>query len=334
MEKNDNFVNKNENLLINKKRERSLESLNKFVANTNNLTLTENINCKQKQNKIIFDKSKVNEYAKLIENFFVNKYGMKLIKEYCFICHTNNYLSNDLLYFENAINLFYYLNYIFSKNNNNFNISKDIFSYNKNQMNKYNKLNFLSIVKFSSPKIICKQCFQKILNEKNIIEAIIRQFQGNLDDLNSNAISFIEIRKDEFEVDSLDINYPKNEVNIPNLSWNNKTINANIDFNLTNVSNSSCSNRFNNNYFVNNNFKNIDNRRNNFNFNNYDTNNNLFTLNNKFINDIFHKNNITVNLNEKEKLNANEFSKIITLLNQKIIKKKEGEKLSQNYFLN
>ena len=124
----------------------------------------------------------------------------------------------------------------------------------------------------------------------------------------------------------MDINNPKNEkVNIQNLRWNNHTTNSSNDSNLTNVFNSSCSfnnvsniilNRYNNNYFVNNNFKNIDNRRNNFNFNNYDTNNNLFTLNNKFINDIFHKNNITVNLNEKEKVNVNDFSKII--INEKI----------------
>ena len=196
MKKNDDFVSENENLLLNKKRERNLESLNKFIVKSNDLTLKEQKNYKQNQKKIIFDKSEVNETAKLIENFFVNKYGMKIINEYCFICHTNNYLSNNLLYFENEINLFYYLNYIFSKNNNDFNISKDIFLYNKNQMNKYNKLIFLSIVKFSSPKIICKQCFRKILNEKNIIETIIRRLQGNLDDLNSNTISFFEIRKD------------------------------------------------------------------------------------------------------------------------------------------
>ena len=105
MKKNDDFASENENLLLNKKRERSLESLNKFVVNSNNLAVKKQINCKQKQKKVIFDKTKVNEYAKLIENFFVNKYGMRTIKEYCFICHTNNYLSNNLLYFENEINL-------------------------------------------------------------------------------------------------------------------------------------------------------------------------------------------------------------------------------------
>ena len=321
MKKNDDFLSENENLLLNRKRERSLESMNKFVVKHNNLTIKKQIKCKQKQKKIIFDKSKANEIVKIIENFFVNKYGMKLIKEYCFICHSNNYLSNKLLYFENEINLFYYLNYIFSKNNNDFNISKDIFSYNKNQINKYNELKFLSIVKFSSPIIICKQCFQKILNEKNIIETIIKLLQRNLDDLNSNTISYIEIKKNDFEVDSLDINSPKNEASIPSLRWNNKkAINSNNDFNLTNVFNSSSSsnnvrsdilNRCNNNHFINNNYKNIDNRQNNFNLNNYNINNNIFTLNIRAINDIFYKNNIIVNLNEKEKLNANEFSKII-----------------------
>ena len=325
MEKNDDFVNENENLLLNKKRERSLESSNKFIANTNDLTITEQINCKQKQKEIKLDKSKLNEYAKLIENFFVNKYGMKIIKEYCFICHASNYLSSNLLYFENVISLFYYLNYIFSKNNNDFNIPKDIFSYNKNQINKYNKLKFLSIVKFSSPKIICKQCFQKILNEKNIIETITKLLQRNLDDLNSNTISFIEIKKDEFEDDSLDAKNPKNEANIPDLKWNNKAINNSNDFNLTNFFNSSSSginvrnnilDIYNNNYFANNNFKNIDNRQNNFTLNNNNINNNLFSLNNKAIDDIFHNNNIIVNSNEKEELNANEFSKIIN--NEKI----------------
>ena len=108
MIKDENVVIKFENSFLNRKRERSVESPNKYYENSNNLTIKNTFNLKEKYLNSDNSKAiKYEKYAKLIENFFVNKYGMKVLQESCFICHSNNFLAKELLNFDNSINLFY-----------------------------------------------------------------------------------------------------------------------------------------------------------------------------------------------------------------------------------
>ena len=193
---------------------------------------------------------------------------------------------------------------------------------NNIKIQKYKKPSFLSKVKFSSPKITCKQCFLQILNEKNIIQTIIRKFGENHDNLNSNCIKCIEIEIDESVGKSSNINCEKNDSNRLKLRTNNNGINNNYKFKLTDNINSSdythnlerniISSYINNYYFINNNISNINKKENEFIINNIISNNlSNFKNFNKFnivINDIFCKNNIIINSDEKEKLNEIEIS--------------------------
>ena len=327
MIKNENFVNKNENLFLNQKRERNVESPNKYDLNSDNISITEQINPQKNLKYKNSDNSKIakyEKYAKLIENFLFIKYGNTIIQESCFICCGSNFLSNELFYFENSVNLFYYLKYLFHKNISEFYISKEIFQENQEELNEYKKINFISNINFSTPKIICKQCFIKIINEKNFIQKIIKLFNDKNNDFDSNIINCIEIKKDESEVISSDNNIIKNKnVNdILNIKTNINNIKLiNNDYNFNNINNSSNLNKNNNitEYIVNNNKKDFfktNNNENDFELKNIISNNfsNLINCNkyNIVINDnILFKNNITINNNEKEKINSNEFPKLI-----------------------
>ena len=327
MIKNENFVNQNENLFLNQKRERNVESPNKYDLNSDNISIIEQINPQKKLKYKNSDNSKIakyEKYAKLIENFLFIKYGNTIIQESCFICRGSNFLSNELFYFENSVNLFYYLKYLFHKNISEFYISKEIFQENQEELNEYKKINFISNINFSTPKIICKQCFIKIINEKNFIQKIIKLFNDKNNDFDSNVINCIEIKKDESEVISSDNNIIKNKnVNdILNIKTNINNIKLiNNDYNFNNINNSSNLNKNNNitEYIVNNNKKDFfktNNNENDFELKNIISNNfsNLVNCNkyNIVINDnILFKNNITINNNEKEKINSNEFPKLI-----------------------
>ena len=226
MIKNVNLFCQNEKLFLSKKWEKEAESPNKIILNFEEI----NKPCQifDKKEKINLDKLKIikyEKYSKLIEDFYINKYGLKLIQENCFICHMKNFSSNELLYFENCKNLFYYLKYIFFPKTNKLSIPNKIFLLNQNELNKYKMADFASKIKFYNPKIICKSCFFKITSEKNIIQNIMKIFKDNDDtfllndkngsDLsnNLNFVNCIEIKNDDLGIDNLQINTDNKKIN-------------------------------------------------------------------------------------------------------------------------
>ena len=266
-------------------------------------------------NKINLENSKNIKYEKnaiLIEDFFTNKYGQTKINENCAICKMNEFSPNELLFFEKEINLYYYLKYLFNLNKNKLIISNEIFFGNKNELNKCNEFDFLSKIKFSCPKIICKSCFSKIINEKEIIQNIIRIFNDNI--INSINISNNYYSSNELNLINMEIK--NNNFKNQNFVEKNTTINSSLDKSNENLvrNDNNYKNKF---TFINNKLD----LKNDFNSSNYisnlndggnysnktnNNNNNYINYNNKYninFNDIVYKNKININSNNIEEKN-------------------------------
>ena len=327
MIKNENLSKNAEKIHLSQKSLRDSKSENKIHINIENKYDINEIN--EENPKII----KYRKYAKLIEDYFINKYGQEKIKEKCFICKMNEFSSKELLFFEKEKNLFYYLKYLFCLNKNKLIISNETFFGNKHELNKYNKMNFLSKVKFSFSKVVCKICFCKIINEKDIIQNIIKVFNDN-NDINSpssieiiNNQNFEENNPSKIIFNELNDNINENYNN--NFAFINNNLDAKNDKNICNLNNNNHNNINNNNYITYNNF------------NKY----------NIVINDIIYKNNITINSNNLEKENNsnnnlfnnsnffyenNNIEKKVNSNNENFISKKnnQNELLNKNNLIN
>ena len=303
-----NLFNQKEKIFLSKKREKDSESSNNKILNLEETNKSNQIF--DKIEKINSDKSqmiKYEKYYKLIEDYYINKYGIKVIQENCFVCHMKNFSSIELLYFENSKSLFYYLKYIFFSNKNLLFIPNKIFFENQNELNKYKKADFASKIKFYNPKIVCKSCFFKIINENDIIQNIMKIFKDNDDtflvndkngfDLSKdlNFVNCIEIKNDDLGIDNLEMdNDNKKNINERNNlemgKKNNFPILKKDDTNFSflndiklykfnsNINEDFINNRNNNNIVFNNSlFKNDESA--NYNFINYTNNNFNINLN-------------------------------------------------------
>ena len=311
MIKNVNLFSQNEKIFLSKKREKGTESSNKIILNLEEINKPTQIF--DEIRKINSENSKINKYekySKLIEDFYINKYGLKEIQEKCFICQMNNFSSDELLYFENTKSLFYYLKNIFFSKKNKLSIPSKIFLGNQNELHKYKKADFISKIKFYNPKIVCKTCLFKIINENNIISNIMKIFKDNdntslVNDKNSsdlsndlNFVNCIEIKNDDLGIDNLEIkkdnknnNNEKNNLemgknnNFPSLNKDDSNLSFLKDLKLykfnRNNNENFINNSNNNNIFNNSLFKNDENSNCNFiNYNNNNYNINLNTINN------------------------------------------------------
>ena len=186
MIKNENESKENIKKILGQKRERTKNSFNKKILNSEEKSEEKIINKASK--KIYFRKSK-NEIRKkykiLIENYYFDKYGLSEIQVNCIFCNLKGFYSNELLFFKNEKYLFYYLKYIFHINKNKL-FNNKIFLNNYNDIKKIKKKNFIFQIKFFLPKTICKSCFLKIIKSQNIIQNLIQIFH------NSEQISFIK----------------------------------------------------------------------------------------------------------------------------------------------
>ena len=326
MIKNVNLLKECEKEFLSQKRERKDESTKKIL----------NIEEINKQSPINNENEKINyeKYTKLVEDFYIDKFGISIIQENCSICHMNGFLSNQLLYFQNHKYLFYYLKYRFrfclNKNKNKLFEDNITFLENQKELNNLNKYNFISKIKFLTPKTICKECFLKLINTKNIIQNIknifidnkIISFMNNINNDFSNelkSVNYIEIKDDKLINEN--IKFKKENINniqeekinkkliLNNNVINNNFMNENKNCIIYNNANSNILNNRNNDFFVNYNFLNnvnylncniINKNKKSNNIINENNNNNMI---NNIINNIYNNNkyNITINDNNYKK---------------------------------
>ena len=154
------------------------ESLSNKKISESNLISSE----ETEDDKIEFTKKKVKikdfltkDKLEEIEEYYVSHYGNTKVKENCFICLMNNFLSNELLYFSTRQNLFEYCRHCFLHYGNIIFVDEEITKKNKEQFFSVNK-NFINSWKFFIPKTICKSCFMHLINEKDLIYNIRKIF--------------------------------------------------------------------------------------------------------------------------------------------------------------
>ena len=148
--------------------------------------------------------NKFGKYNNLIENFYINKYGLIRIKERCASCGVQDFLTNELFYFKNLKILFYYLKYIFHVNKNKLFLDNKIYIENYNEIKRCKKIDFNLKTKFLFPKTICKKCFVNLINKQNLIQNLMNMLEGddisssietnNINNINPNNINLIEIK--------------------------------------------------------------------------------------------------------------------------------------------
>ena len=119
--------------------------------------------------------------AKNVEEYYTLNNGISVVKENCFHCLMNNFLSNELLYFNSRKNLFNYVKYCFMNNNKIIFNNEEIFKDNKNNF-LYIDNSFLKGWRFFIPKTICKGCFMEIINKEQLIFKIKNIFSDTDED--------------------------------------------------------------------------------------------------------------------------------------------------------
>ena len=316
---------------------------------------------------------KFGKYNNLIENFYINTYGLIRIKERCASCGVQDFLTNELFYFKNMITLFFYLKYIFHVTKNKLFLDNKIYIENYNEMKRFKKIDFNLKTKLLFPKTICKKCFINLINKQNLIQNLMNMLEGddifsssidanNIININPNNINLIEIKNKKDKIgDNILYNnitlknkelkekkyYQLKDQNIININENINNINNyningnNIIFNEINI------NDYN---YLKNKIKTQMNKINNYNIINdinFDKNNiinqeNLHSQNNdefKYIfNSIINKkidnNNISVDDNEKDKQIINYDSKNFFNDSNPIITKEKEDNTTLNFINN
>ena len=183
------------------------ESLSNKISFENNLINLEETDV----DKIEFNKKKVKIKDSItkteleeIEEYYILQYGIKKIKENCFICLMNNFLSNELLYFSSRKNLFYYFRHCFLHYNKIIFVDEKITKKNKEQFFSVNE-KFMNSWRFFIPKTICKGCFMQLINTKDLIYKI-RNIFCDTDDNSicqtnyKNYAAFSKLFRKEFNI--------------------------------------------------------------------------------------------------------------------------------------
>lgn len=365
MIKDEFFSNQKGKIFLSQKRERNLKS-----SNLNFLKIGEDNKkgqIKKKKEKInSVKKSEYEKFSKIVEQFYLNNHGRKAIQDHCFICHMNNFLSHELLYFENKKYLFYYLKYIFLDNKNKLSIPNEIYLENRNDLINYKMHEFNSNVKFISPKVVCKSCFLKLIEKKNLIKTIIKMFidkdkifpENNKNEFEfSNklySVNFIEIKNNELGIDKQKKNNRnqnhKIEENILKIGINSQQLNKKKEFNFDflndidinklnknqneNIANNTNYNIIKNSYY--NNDRYFDNfisqyENNNINENNIYLDNNYinYNKNNTTINENYSKNTLEMNYNNNE---TKDIKKKYSIQSNGNINNKKNNNLNNNPF--
>ena len=217
---------KNSSLLISRKRFKG-----KNVNRANKKFHSKKINYK-----------KFGKYNNLIENFYINTYGLIRIKERCASCGVQDFLTNELLYFKNLKNLFYYLKYIFHVTKNKLFLDNKIYIENYNEIKKYKKIDFNLKTKFLFPKTICKKCFVNLINKQNLIQNLMNMLEGddisssietnNINNINPNNINLIEIKNKK---DKIGDNILYNNITLNNKELKEKKYYQLKDQNIINI---------------------------------------------------------------------------------------------------
>ena len=132
----------------------------------------------------------IKKKAKSIEDYYTNKFEESIIKENCFNCLLNNFTPNELLYFHKKKDLIIYLKYCFYFLKNILFVDNGIYNKNKNDLNACD-MNYLNGWNFYIPKSICRACFMKIINMKNLLLNLKNIFI----DFNIESISKTPYRK-------------------------------------------------------------------------------------------------------------------------------------------
>ena len=312
---------------------------------------------------------KFGKYNNLIENFYINTYGLIRIKERCASCGVQDFLTNELFYFKNMITLFFYLKYIFHVTKNKLFLDNKIYIENYNEIKRCKKIDFNLKTKFLFPKTICKKCFVNLINKPNLIQNLTNMLEGddisssiefnNINNINPNNFNLIESKnkKDKFEDNMLYNNitlknkelrekkyYQLKDQNIININENINNINNyningnNIIFNEININDY--------NYWKNKIITQL-NKNNNYNIINFDKNNiinqeNIHSENNdeikcilnSLINQKIDSNNISLDANEKYKQIINYDSKNFLNVSDPFIIKREKEDNTTFNFIN
>ena len=156
---------------------------NKKISDNNIINFEESsidkIEFHEKKTKIkdVMTKSQIKE----IEEYYTSQYGISKINENCFICLMNNFLSNELLYFNSRLSLFNYCKDCFLHKSKKIFVDEKIHKKNKEQFFSVNQ-NFINSWKFFIPKTICKGCFLQLINQKDLIYNIKKIFSDTDND--------------------------------------------------------------------------------------------------------------------------------------------------------
>ena len=174
---NNNYAKENK---FNKKNKLSIKDFTEFYKyqkyiefngyNIIELNEEENNQVNEKDLSIIFtDKEIINikKKAKSIEEYYINKFEESTINENCFNCLLNNFNPNELLYFSKKKDLIIYLKYCFYFLKNIVFTDNETYNQNKFELDKCD-INYLNGWQFFIPKTICRGCFMKIINMKNL----------------------------------------------------------------------------------------------------------------------------------------------------------------------
>ena len=317
---------------------------------------------------------KFGKYNNLIENFYINKYGLIRIKERCASCGVQDFLTNELFYFKNMITLFFYLKYIFHVTKNKLFLDNKIYIENYNEIKKYKKIDFNLKTKFLFPKTICKKCFINLINKQNLIQNLMNMLEGddifsssidanNIININPNNINLIEIKNKK---DKIGDNILYNNITLKNKELKEKKYYQlknqniiNINENINNINNYNINgnniifNEINiNDYnYLKNKIKTQLNKINNYNIINdinfeknniinqenihSENNDEIKSILNSIINQKIHSNNISVDADEKYKQIINYGSKnFLNASNPYIIKMGKEDNVPLNFINN
>jgi len=105
--------------------------------------------------------------AKMIEEYYINKFEDANINENCFNCLMNNFKPNELLYFSKRKDLLTYLKYCFYFLKKILFLDHQIYIENRYDLDKCDT-SYLSGWKFFIPKTVCRGCFLQIINMEHL----------------------------------------------------------------------------------------------------------------------------------------------------------------------
>ena len=155
---------------------------------------------KKTKTKEVMTKSQIKE----IEEYYTSQYGISKVNENCFICLMNNFLSNELLYFNSRLSLFNYCKDCFLHKSKKIFVDEKICKKNKEHFFSVNQ-NFLNSWRFFIPKTICKGCFLQLINQKDLIYNIKKIFSDTDTDSSCktnyrNYAKFSKLFRKEFKI--------------------------------------------------------------------------------------------------------------------------------------